>query len=193
MTANATTNQVERVELATGYTISASQGRLASRRRPRQGQRDQGDRGHGGVRQPALRRIRLRRPLYRRGTIIGDFRAAHPGLAPLVQVHTKFVPDLAALATINRDYVVGIIDRSLARLGVERLDLVQYYWWDWRVPGAVETAQVLHDLMKQGKIARLGVTNFNTDQFAQLIDAGIPFAAHQLQWLLRRSSSRLGR
>src|SRR6266576_3999190 len=38
--------------------------------------------------------------------LIGDFRAAYPSLAPLVQVHTKFVPDLAALSTMSRDYVV---------------------------------------------------------------------------------------
>ncbi|MFI5013017.1 MAG: aldo/keto reductase [Hyphomicrobiales bacterium] len=116
--------------------------------------------------------------------LIGEFRLRHPSLAKELQVHTKFVPDLADLPGMNRDYVVRIIDRSLRRLGVERLDLVQYFWWDWSVPGAVDTASVLHDLMRQGKIARLGVTNFNTSQFETLVDAGIPFVAHQLQYSL---------
>ncbi|MBI1776256.1 MAG: aldo/keto reductase [Proteobacteria bacterium] len=116
--------------------------------------------------------------------LIGDFRKQYPSLAKSLQVHTKFVPDLADLPTVNRAYVGRIIDRSLQRLGLERLDLVQYFWWDWSVPGAVDTAVALNDLLRQGKIARLGVTNFNTDQFAELVDAGVPFAAHQLQYSL---------
>ena len=34
----------------------------------------------------------------------------------------------------------AIIDRSLARLGLERLDLVQFHWWDTRRPRYVEVA-----------------------------------------------------
>src|SRR5258708_37624792 len=49
--------------------------------------------------------------------LIGDFRAAHPSLALPVQVHTKVVADLAALADMSRAYVVSIIDPSFARLG----------------------------------------------------------------------------
>jgi aryl-alcohol dehydrogenase-like predicted oxidoreductase len=116
--------------------------------------------------------------------LIGEFRTLYPSLAKEVQIHTKFVPDLEDLPRIDKAYVTRIIDRSLQRLRVERLDLVQYFWWDWSVPGAVETAKLLHDLMRAGKIARLGVTNFGTAQFASLVDAGIPFVAHQLQYSL---------
>jgi aryl-alcohol dehydrogenase-like predicted oxidoreductase len=35
---------------------------------------------------------------------------------------------------MSRRYVEKIIHRSINRLGVERLDLVQYHWWDWGVP-----------------------------------------------------------
>jgi aryl-alcohol dehydrogenase-like predicted oxidoreductase len=114
--------------------------------------------------------------------LIGDFRAAYPSLAPHLQIHTKYVPDLADLPTLRREDVVRIIDRSLRRLGVERLDLVQFFWWDWTIPGAIEAALVLADLRAAGKIARLGVTNFSTAQFAALVDAGVPFVAHQLQY-----------
>ena len=100
--------------------------------------------------------------------LIGEFRARYPSLAKTVQVHTKFVPDLEDLPRLDRAYVVRIIDRSLQRLRVERLDLVQYFWWDFAVPGAVDAALALDDLRREGKIARLGVTNFNTTQFARL-------------------------
>ena len=65
--------------------------------------------------------------------LIGAFRRGYPALAKGVQVHTKFVPDLPDLATLDRRYVEAIIDRSLRRLGVERLDMVQFHWWDFDV------------------------------------------------------------
>ena len=95
--------------------------------------------------------------------LIGAFRAAYPALAENVQIHTKFVPDHDRLASVDRAYVEGIIDRSRRRLGVEALDLVQYVWWDTDVPGYIETAQILRDLRADGKIAEIGVTNYNPD------------------------------
>ena len=56
------------------------------------------------------------------GSIIRRRRKA--GLA-IPQIHTKFVPDLNDLDHINRDYVERIITRSIQRLGVEQLDMVQ--------------------------------------------------------------------
>lgn len=125
--------------------------------------------------------------------LIGDFRTQYPSLAKQLQVHTKYVPDLGSLATLQRQDIVRIIDRSLTRLGVDTLDLVQFFWWDWNVKGAVETAMVLGDLQQQGKIRLLGVTNFNTDQFAELLDAGVDFTVNQIQYSIvdRRPEYRM--
>lgn len=79
-----------------------------------------------------------------------------------VQLHTKFVPDLSELAIVDSRYVTDIIDRSLQRLATERLDLVQFHWWDFSVPRYVETAFELDKLRRAGKIAHVGVTNFDT-------------------------------
>ena len=115
--------------------------------------------------------------------MIGDFRESHPSLAPLVQVHTKFVPDYEKLGNVKRDYVERIIDRSIKRLKVERLDIVQYYWWDPDgKPGFVETGLMLKDLKDAGKIARIGVSNFNTRQLKMLVEAGVPIATNQPQY-----------
>ncbi len=114
--------------------------------------------------------------------LIGDFRVAYPSLAPQVQIHTKFVPDYDRLATVDHVYVEGIIDRSLRRLRVERLDLVQFHWWDIATPGYVETALILQDLKQAGKIAHLGTTNFNTACMRQLCDAGVELIANQPQY-----------
>jgi aryl-alcohol dehydrogenase-like predicted oxidoreductase len=116
--------------------------------------------------------------------LIGSFRQAFPTLAEHVQVHTKFVPDLSDLRSLNRQSVESIIHRSLRRLGVERLDLVQFHWWDFSIPRYVETARELDRLRRAGKIAHLGVTNFDTPHLDEVIAAGIPIVSHQLQYSL---------
>ena len=75
-------------------------------------------------------------------------------------------------------------DRSLRRLGVERLDLVQFGWWDYDVPRYVETACWLHELMLAGKIHQLGATNFDVPRLTELVDAGVPIVTHQVQYSL---------
>lgn len=115
--------------------------------------------------------------------MIGNFRAAHPSLAPHVQVHTKFVPEYHRLGRITPAWVESIIDRSIRRLRVERLDLVQYYWWDPDgIPGFIETALWLADLRRAGKVARIGATNFNTAQLGRLLEAGVPIVTNQPQY-----------
>lgn len=115
---------------------------------------------------------------------IGDFRRHYPEHASRLQVFTKFVPNLDDLATVDRAYVERVIDRSLARLGVEQLDAVQFHWWDFSVPGYVETALELQRLQQQGKLARVSVTNWDTDHLAELTNAGVRIATHQLQYSL---------
>ena len=123
--------------------------------------------------------------------LIGDFRRKHPQLARNLQVHTKYVPDWDALPTLKPADTVRIIERSLQRLGVDSLDLVQFFWWNWKTPGAIETGLVLKDLQRQGKIRHIGVTNFTTPQLQLLVDAGVPIVVNQLQYSLvdRRSES----
>jgi aryl-alcohol dehydrogenase-like predicted oxidoreductase len=77
-----------------------------------------------------------------------------------------------------------IVDRSLRRLRAERLDLVQFHWWDFAEPRYIEAALALTQLQREGKIARLGVTNFDTIHLKELLDAGVPVVVHQLQYSL---------
>jgi aryl-alcohol dehydrogenase-like predicted oxidoreductase len=124
--------------------------------------------------------------------LIGSFRRAYPSHAKRVQVHTKFVPDLSDLQVADRAYVETIIDRSLTRLGQERLDLVQFHWWDYSIPRFVEVAFELDRLRRAGKIARIGLTNFDVPHVAQLVDAGVPVASHQIQYSLLDDRPNLG-
>ncbi|HEY2661786.1 MAG TPA: aldo/keto reductase [Caulobacteraceae bacterium] len=116
--------------------------------------------------------------------MIGAFRLAYPLQAQKAQIHTKFVPDLPDLPSVDRRYVQTIIDRSLRRLGVEQIDIVQFHWWDYQVPRYVETALELDRLRQAGKIARLGATNFDVPHLKQIIDAGVPIVSQQVQYSL---------
>jgi aryl-alcohol dehydrogenase-like predicted oxidoreductase len=104
------------------------------------------------------------------------------GMLPRVQVHTKYVPDLQTLPTLGRRDVEAIIDRSLQRLGVEALDLVQFHWWDYDIPGYVEAALHLKALQQAGKIKSIGVTNFDVPHLGELIEAGVPVVSNQVQY-----------
>ncbi len=116
--------------------------------------------------------------------LLGDFLRHHSasGSDQPVQVHTKFVPDLDILPTIHRGYVERIIHRSLSRLGVEVLDLVQFHWWNFGVPGYVEVMGWLQDLKAAGKIRHLAVTNFDRAYLAELVDAGAEVVSDQVQY-----------
>jgi aryl-alcohol dehydrogenase-like predicted oxidoreductase len=109
-------------------------------------------------------------------------RYGTPTGGPDIQVHTKFVPDLDVLPTMDKGYVERIIDRSLVRLGVERLDLVQFHWWDYSVPRYLEVAHWLQELRDAGKIRQLGVTNFDRTHLAELVNSGVEIVSDQVQY-----------
>jgi aryl-alcohol dehydrogenase-like predicted oxidoreductase len=117
------------------------------------------------------------------GTFLRRLRAERgAATAAAVQVHTKCVPDRDRLPHLTRDEIRGLVDRSLQRLGVEALDLVQLHWWDYQVPGVVQAAQWLDECRTQGKIRHIGLTNFDTPHVSVIAAAGAPLVSHQVQY-----------
>ena len=102
--------------------------------------------------------------------------------ASRLRVHTKLVPDLSILRTIERRDIEAIIDRSLRRLKMERLDLVQFHWWDYAEPRWLEALSWLDDLRAKGKVRLIGGTNFDTAHVRAIVEAGIPLASMQVQY-----------
>jgi aryl-alcohol dehydrogenase-like predicted oxidoreductase len=121
--------------------------------------------------------------------LIGEFRVdvlQRKGVDALnqIKIHTKYVPDLDKLPYLKKADVRSGIDRSLRRLRAERLDLVQFHWWDYALPGCIEVALWLKELQQQGKINLLGVTNFDTKHTKALLEAGVPLVSTQVQYSL---------
>lgn len=83
------------------------------------------------------------------------------------------------------DYVRGAVDRSLAALGIDHIDLYQVHWPVKRVP-AGETMGAMVELTQAGKIGAIGVSNYDADDLAAAEAAG-PLDSFQAGYhLLRR-------
>src|SRR5688572_9000571 len=126
--------------------------------------------------------------------IYGEFNARRRAAGkPPLQVHTKCVPDHDDLARVDATYIRRIVERSLDRLQVEQLDLVQFHWWDYRVPGCIDAALALAALRREGLIAHVAGTNFDSEHTAAMLDAGVPLVSMQVQYSLldRRPEAHL--
>lgn len=106
------------------------------------------------------------------------------GAAEALRVHTKLVPDLSMLANVSKAYVSGIVDQSLARLGMDRLDTVQFHWWDYDAPRMLDVVGWLGELQREGKILNVGGTNFDTAHARAILDAGVRLFSMQVQYSL---------
>lgn len=107
--------------------------------------------------------------------------------ASRIAVHTKYCPAFlqdAGLRAHRPADVVAVIDRSLQRMNVERLDMVQLHWWNYDIDGSVETALTLQALQREGKIHHLGATNYNVAELSKLVEAGVDIVSNQVQYSL---------
>ena len=101
-----------------------------------------------------------------------------------IKVHTKLVPDFDRLPTVTPADIEAIVDRSLRRLRLERLPLVQFYWWDLSVGRPYEVLSRLKDIQAKGKIQYLGATNWSEAAMQPFLDAGLELVSSQVQYSL---------
>jgi len=127
--------------------------------------------------------------------LIGNFRrqfAARHGAERLseIQAFTKWVPNPGMM---TRPVVEAAIDVSLRRMAVDRLDLLQFHWWDYRDQRYLDALRHLADLRDAGKIRHLALTNFDTERLAIITGHGIPIVSNQVQYSLidRRPAAKM--
>jgi aryl-alcohol dehydrogenase-like predicted oxidoreductase len=126
---------------------------------------------------------------------IGAFRrrfAAERGEGRLgaIQAFTKWVPYPGAM---TRHVVEEAVAVSRRRMGMERLDLLHFHWWDYGDRRYLDAIQHLADLREEGRIRHLGLTNFDTARLAVIADRGIRVVSNQVQYSLidRRPEARM--
>jgi aryl-alcohol dehydrogenase-like predicted oxidoreductase len=112
--------------------------------------------------------------------------------APVV-VASKFMPYPWRL---RKSLLLTHLRASLARLGLERLDLYQMHWPFPPVP-IEQWASALADAVEAGLTRAVGVSNYNAEQMLRahtaLAKRGIPLASNQVEFsLLERRVEREG-
>jgi aryl-alcohol dehydrogenase-like predicted oxidoreductase len=117
---------------------------------------------------------------------VGEFRrefAARNGAERLseIQAFTKWVP---RPGRITRRMVEDAIGRSLSRMGVKCLDLLQFHWWDYDDASYLDALKHLADLQREGKVRHLALTNFDTERLRIITDHGIRIVSNQVQYSL---------
>ena len=107
--------------------------------------------------------------------------------ASKIKVLTTYAPfflDEVRTRNHSKKDVEGIINRSLSRLKVDRLDVVQMHWWNYDIPGGLQMALWLKELQEEGKIHHIGATNYDVPHLREIFEAGIDVAEHTVQYSL---------
>ncbi len=117
------------------------------------------------------------------GSFISDVRQRRGSeVADKVCVHTKLVPDMSILADATEDQIEAMVDRSLQRLGLDTLHLVQFFWWDMSIGDPVRVLSCLKHSQEKGKIRHLGITNWDWPEIEKFTDAGLDIISAQVQY-----------
>jgi aryl-alcohol dehydrogenase-like predicted oxidoreductase len=96
---------------------------------------------------------------------------------------------------LSREHITTSIDRSLARMGTDYVDLYVIHAFDADTP-VEETMEALHDTVRTGRVRYLGASTMYTWQFAKMnhvaaVNGWTPFLNMQCQYnLLYREEER---
>jgi aryl-alcohol dehydrogenase-like predicted oxidoreductase len=96
-----------------------------------------------------------------------------------IQALTKWVPQPGR---ITRSIVKENIERSLRRMSVSSLDLLQFHWWDYNNPYYMDALKYLSELRDEGIIKHIGITNFDTERMQIMIDSNLQIVSNQVQY-----------
>lgn len=120
---------------------------------------------------------------------LADGSLTAPAAARLA-TFTKWCPEPGPM---TRATVQAAVERACARLCTDRIDLMQFHWWLFEHPQWLDAMRELAALQDEGRIAHLGVTNWDTDHLRVLAAQGIRVVSNQvcLSLLDRRATEEM--
>lgn len=71
---------------------------------------------------------------------------------------------------ITRQQVRDSVEKSLSRLGIETIDLIQIHWPNTKGQPFAETIAAMDELRQEGKVRVLGVSNFTPENMAECLE-----------------------
>lgn len=119
--------------------------------------------------------------------VAGTFRAREANAAR-VQLLTKWVPKPGPVCRAD---VREAVERALARLGGEAIDLLQFHAWTYDDPAWLDALGYLEELKREGLVRHLGLTNVDAAHLAMVLHSGIQVVSNQVCYsLLDRRPAR---
>lgn len=112
------------------------------------------------------------------------------GDAGPVQLFTKWVPKPGPLSLADTR---AAVERSLRRLGVDRIDLLQFHAWSYADPSWIDGLVHLEALEREGLVAHVGLTNVDAAHLNMVLASGIGVISDQVCFSLldRRAAGPL--
>jgi len=107
-----------------------------------------------------------------------------------IRAFTKWCPPPGPMTA---EVVRAGVMRSIERLRVPRIDLLQFHWWTFEHPGWLDAMEEIARLRSEGLVAHIGLTNFDTAHLRILLAEGVPVASNQvcLSLLDRRATEQM--
>lgn len=90
---------------------------------------------------------------------------------------TKWCPTPGPMTA---DVVRAGVQERLDRLGVARVDLLQFHWWSFDHPGWLDALHELAALRDEGLIGEIGLTNFDAAHLHLALADGVPVLTNQV-------------
>lgn len=103
---------------------------------------------------------------------------------------TKWCPEPGPMTA---EIVRKGVQERLDRLGVARVDLLQFHWWTFEHPAWLDALHEMAKLRNEGLIGEIGLTNFDAAHLAVALADGIPIVSNQVSFSLidRRAAGPL--
>jgi aryl-alcohol dehydrogenase-like predicted oxidoreductase/enamine deaminase RidA (YjgF/YER057c/UK114 family) len=103
---------------------------------------------------------------------------------------TKWCPEPGPMTA---EIVRKGVQERLDRLGVDRVDLLQFHWWTFEHPAWLDALHEMARLKDEGLIGAIGLTNFDAAHLALALADGVPIATNQVSFSLvdRRAAGLL--
>jgi aryl-alcohol dehydrogenase-like predicted oxidoreductase/enamine deaminase RidA (YjgF/YER057c/UK114 family) len=92
---------------------------------------------------------------------------------------TKWCPEPGPMTS---DIVRAGVQDRLVRLGVKKIDLLQFHWWAFEHPAWLDALHEMKKLQEEGLIGAIGVTNFDAAHLALAVADGIPLVSNQVSF-----------
>ncbi len=104
-------------------------------------------------------------------TVLGKWFAARPGMRDKVKLFTKVGSDMGGPGEkgLSEAWITKAVEKSLARMQVETIDLYFSHWPDPDVEHA-ETLGAYDKLLKAGKIKAIGASNYDAALLKAALD-----------------------